>query len=89
MPEVLRQHLGTSLAVQQLTLTSSAGGVGLIPSWGAKIPHALQPKQPGHNTETILCHVKSLQSCLTLCDAMDCGDVHKKVWEPGNQKSHH
>ena len=26
------------------TSPSSAGGVGLIPRWGAKIPHALQPK---------------------------------------------
>ena len=26
------------------TLPSSVGGVGLIPGWGAKIPHALWPK---------------------------------------------
>ena len=26
------------------TLPSNAGGVGLIPGWGAKIPHALGPK---------------------------------------------
>ena len=26
------------------TLTSSAGGVGSIPGWGAEIPHASQPK---------------------------------------------
>ena len=26
------------------TLPSNAGGVGLIPGWGAKIPHALHPK---------------------------------------------
>ena len=34
-----------SLALQWLRLcTSNAGGVGLIPGWGAKIPRALQPK---------------------------------------------
>ena len=26
------------------TLPSNAGGAGLIPGWGAKIPRALQPK---------------------------------------------
>ena len=26
------------------TLPSNAGGVGSIPGWGAKIPHASQPK---------------------------------------------
>ena len=26
------------------TLPSNAGGAGLIPSWGAKIPHAWWPK---------------------------------------------
>ena len=26
------------------TSPSNAGGTGLIPGWGAKIPHALQPK---------------------------------------------
>ena len=32
---------GTSLAVQWLRLcTSNAGGAGLIPGWGTKIPHA-------------------------------------------------
>ena len=36
---------GTSLAVQWLRLhTSNAGGVGSIPGGGAKIPHALRPK---------------------------------------------
>ena len=33
------------------TSPSSAGGVGSIPSWGAKIPHASWPK---HKTEAIL-----------------------------------
>ena len=27
------------------TLPSNAGGVGLLPGWGAKIPHALWPKK--------------------------------------------
>ena len=30
----------TSLAVQWLRLTSNAGDAGLIPGWGAMIPHA-------------------------------------------------
>ena len=35
----------TSLAVQWLkTLPSNAGSTGSIPGWGAKIPHALWPK---------------------------------------------
>ena len=37
------KRVGTSLAVQW-TLQSSGGGTGLIPGWGAKIPHALQLK---------------------------------------------
>ena len=32
------------MAVQWLRLPSNAGGTGLIPSQGAKIPHALWPK---------------------------------------------
>ena len=36
---------GNSLAVQWLGLrASAAGGVGLIPGRGTKIPHAAQPK---------------------------------------------
>ena len=33
---------------------SNVGDVGLIPGWGAKIPHAPQPKNQKHKTETIL-----------------------------------
>ena len=33
---------------------SNVGDVGLIPGWGAKIPHASQPKSQKHKTETIL-----------------------------------
>ena len=33
---------------------SSAGGAGSISGQEAKIPHALWPKNPKHNTETIL-----------------------------------
>ena len=36
------------------TLPSNAGGVGSIPGWGAKIPHASWPKKPGHKIEAIL-----------------------------------
>ena len=36
---------GTSLVVQWLRLCASiAGGMGLIPGWGNKIPHAAQNK---------------------------------------------
>ena len=38
--------IGTSLAVQRLRLhTSNAGGVGLIPGQGTKIPHAARPEK--------------------------------------------
>ena len=41
-----RNGLGTSLAVQRLRLrASTAGGVGLIPGRGAKIPHATRHSQ--------------------------------------------
>ena len=34
---------GTSLVVQWLRLhASTTGGMGLIPGWGTKIPHAMQ-----------------------------------------------
>ena len=37
------ENSGTSLAVQWLRLRApTAGGVGLIPDWGTKIPHAAQ-----------------------------------------------
>ena len=32
---------------------SNAVGMSLIPGWGAKIPHAFQPKKPKHKAETI------------------------------------
>ena len=36
---------GTSLMVPWLRCcTSNAGGMGLIPSWGTKIPHATHPR---------------------------------------------
>jgi len=44
----------TSLAVQWLILPSNAGDVGLIPGWGATIPHASWPKIPKHEIEAIL-----------------------------------
>ena len=41
-----RQETGTSLAVQWLRLgTSTAGGAGLIPGQGIKMPHASRPSQ--------------------------------------------
>ena len=36
------------------TLPSSAGGAGSIPGQGAKIPHALWPKNQKHKTAAIL-----------------------------------
>ena len=37
---------GTSLVIQWLRLyTPTAGGMGLIPGWGTKIPHAMQCSQ--------------------------------------------
>ena len=30
------------------TSASTAGDVGPVPGWGAKIPHALQPKKSKH-----------------------------------------
>ena len=36
------------------TSPSNAGGAGLIPFQGAKIPHASGPKKPKHKTEAIL-----------------------------------
>ena len=36
------------------TSPSNAGGVGLIPGQGAKLPHASQPKKPNPKTEAIL-----------------------------------
>ena len=40
--------VGTSLVVQWLRLsTATAGCVGLVPGWGTKIPHALQPGKKG------------------------------------------
>ena len=37
----LKVNIRTSLTVQWLRLcVSTAGGMGLIPSWGTKIPHA-------------------------------------------------
>ena len=42
----IRNWLGTSLVVQWLGLhTSTAGGTGLIPGLGSKIPQATQPKK--------------------------------------------
>jgi len=33
------------------TSPSNAGGVGSIPGWGAKIPHALRPKNKKQNKQ--------------------------------------
>ena len=39
-------YVGTSLVVQKLGLrASNARGEGLIPGWGAKLPHASWPKK--------------------------------------------
>ena len=36
------------------TSPSNAGGMGLIPGQGAKIPHVSWPEKPKHKTESIL-----------------------------------
>lgn len=36
------------------TLTSNARGEGLIPGWGAKLPHASWPKKTKHKAKVIL-----------------------------------
>ena len=41
-PIIFKKQQGTSLVVQWLRLyTSKAGGTGLIPGWGTKIPYAM------------------------------------------------
>ena len=44
----------------------NAGSPGSIPGWGIKIPQAVEKKKK------YKCYIKLPQSCLTLCDAMDC-----------------
>ena len=36
------------------TSPSNTGGAGSIPGWGAKVSHALRPKNQEHKTEAIL-----------------------------------
>ena len=44
------------------TSASNAGGTGLIPDLGAKIPHASQSKRPKYKTGTIVTNsVKALK----------------------------
>ena len=43
---LIRGKKGFSLAVQRLGLhASTARGMGLIPGWGTKMPHAMQHRQ--------------------------------------------
>ena len=45
------------------TLPSNAEGVGLIPGWGAKIPHALWPKTKTSNRNyTVTNSIKTLKN---------------------------
>ena len=48
-------------------LPSSAGDVGLISGWGIK-----SPRQSPSDTAKSWCWCLVAQSCLTLCDSMDC-----------------
>ena len=60
----IKNHVGTSLVVQWLTLqVPNAGGPGFIPHQGTRA-HMLQ-LQPAATA------AKSLQSCPTLCDPID------------------
>ena len=59
-------------------LPSNAGGAGLIPGHGAKIPHASRPKnQNVRKKKEAMCLVA--QSCLSLCDPMDCSPPGSSV----------
>ena len=40
------------------TLPSNAGGIGLIPGWGPKIPTYFTAKKPKHKTEAILSQIQ-------------------------------
>ena len=57
IPHLREGTVGTSLVVQWLKLqASSAGGVGSIPGWGSKIPHAARCGQKKKNkTRELLC----------------------------------
>ena len=49
------RKIGTSLAVQWLGLcASTAGGMGSIPGWGTKIPHAMQTNNNNNNKSNVL-----------------------------------
>ena len=81
---------GTSLVVQWLRLCSStSGGLGSIPGQGTKIWHATWRGQKKKKKEEDKCyHIRvhayvhaSLQSCLTLCDSMDCSPSGSSVHE--------
>ena len=52
------------------TLLSNAGGVGLIPGWGAKIPHASGPKNQ---------NIKQKQYCNKLNKDLK-NDPHQKIF---------
>ena len=65
-----------SPGVQWLRLhASTAGGLDSISGWRTKIPHASghsQKKVSPINSEAAAAAAKSLQSCPTLSDTMDC-----------------
>ena len=65
-----KHTLRTFLAVQWLRLSAStAGGTGLIPSWGTKILHPMQGEKKKENTLLVIgfllifltCHILNLQ----------------------------
>ena len=48
-------NVGNSLAMQCLGLcASAAGGMGLVPGQGTKIPHAVQPKKKKQKKHVML-----------------------------------
>ena len=51
------------------TSPSNAGGVGLIPAWGAKIPHASRPKNQ---------NIKQKQYCKKFIEDFKNGPRQKK-----------
>ena len=49
IPVLIVNTRGPSMEVQWLRLhASTGGGVGLIPGWGAKIPHLVRQKKKKH-----------------------------------------
>ena len=72
---------GTSLAVQWLRLcASTAGGMGSIPGWGTKIPHAAQYGQKEKRKKKRLCLKCQLCVCVCVCVCVCGGGGYLWKW---------